>query len=314
MSLIDRSRKFSPVDKRMTGYQLEVPDVWVDFNPWEFPRHDVTVDVPFYGTVHRTQRNGKMVAVWEPGETVTAVAYDYPTPGYKTHTTNNLRLWSSKASSGEFDFAKFNSGDYEGSVGDQQRAEAISNVLYPNENFERGKELRLRQQFFWCAASLSDIIRRFKKSKRPWTVFPEHTAIQLNDTHPTLAIPELQRVLVDEEGLDWDEAWAIVTKTFAYTNHTVMSEALERWSVPLVQNLLPRHLQIIYDINMRFLQDVEKRFPGDRDLLRRTSIVGLSFTRLVVLESLVLTVAIRLRKVSRKWFAWDISQLLARTR
>lgn len=267
----------------VNGYQVEVPDYWVDFNPWEFPRHDVTVDVNFYGVVHKAQdpATGKSVYSWEPGETVTAVAYDCPIPGYDTPTTNNLRLWSSKASTGEFDFQKFNAGDYEGSVGDQQRAETISNVLYPNENFDRGKELRLRQQYFWCAASLYDIVRRFKKTKRSWKEFPDQVAIQLNDTHPTLAIPEFLRVLVDQECLEWDEAWTITTKTFGYTNHTVMSEALERWPVPLVQNLLPRHLQIIYDINLQFLQQIEKKFPGDRDLLRRVSIIEESEPKMV---------------------------------
>jgi len=201
------------------------------------------------------------------------VAYDVPIPGYGTSTTNNLRLWSSKAASGEFDFQKFNNGDYESSVADQQRAETISAVLYPNDNLDRGKELRLKQQYFWVAASLYDIVRRFKKSKRPWKEFPDQVAIQLNDTHPTLAIVELQRILVDIEGLGWDEAWDIVTHTFGYTNHTVLPEALEKWSVPLVQHLLPRHLQIIYDINLFFLQSVERQFPNDRDLLRRVSII-----------------------------------------
>lgn len=201
------------------------------------------------------------------------MAYDVPIPGYDTSATNNLRLWSSKAASGEFDFQKFNSGEYESSVADQQRAETISAVLYPNDNLERGKELRLKQQYFWVAASLYDIVRRFKKSKRIWKEFPEQVAIQLNDTHPTLAIVELQRILVDLEGLEWEEAWGIVTKTFGYTNHTVLPEALEKWSVPLFQNLLPRHLQIIYEINLFFLQSVERKFPGERDLLGRVSII-----------------------------------------
>jgi starch phosphorylase len=214
-----------------------------------------------------------MVSHWEGGETVTAVAYDMPIPGYATPTTNNLRLWSSKAASGEFDFQKFNSGDYESSVADQQRAETISAVLYPNDNLDRGKELRLKQQYFWVAASLYDIVRRFKKSKRSWKEFPEQVAIQLNDTHPTLAIVELQRILLDKEGLEWDEAWNIVVNTFGYTNHTVLPEALEKWSVPLIQHLLPRHLQIIYDINLYFLQTVERKFPGNRELLRDVSIV-----------------------------------------
>ncbi|KAJ0348755.1 hypothetical protein COL154_007152 [Colletotrichum chrysophilum] len=264
------------------GYQVEVPDYWLDFNPWEFPRQDVTVDIQFYGHVQKsTDANGKTVASWEGGETVTAVAYDVPIPGYATPSTNNLRLWSSKAASGEFDFQKFNSGDYENSVADQQRAETISAVLYPNDNLERGKELRLKQQYFWVAASLYDIVRRFKKSKRPWREFPDQVAIQLNDTHPTLAIVELQRILVDLEKLEWDEAWNLVTATFGYTNHTVLPEALEKWPVGLVQHLLPRHLQIIYDINLFFLQSVEKMFPNDRDILGRVSIIEESQPKMV---------------------------------
>ena len=221
------------------GYQVEVPDYWLDFNPWEFPRHDVTVDVchlnaksravvanfgplqiQFFGSVRKvTKEDGKTASVWEGGEVVQAVAYDVPIPGYSTPTTNNLRLWSSKASGGEFDFQKFNSGDYESSVADQQRAETISAVLYPNDNLERGKELRLKQQYFWVAASLYDIVRRFKKSKRPWSEFPDQVAIQLNDTHPTLAIVELQRILIDNEGLEWDRAWLIVTSTVSFALH-----------------------------------------------------------------------------------------------
>lgn len=266
----------------MDGYQVEIPDYWLDFNPWEFPRHDITVDIQFYGYVRKYQDDdGKTHAVWEGGEIVDAVAYDVPIPGYHTPTTNNLRLWSSKASRGEFDFQKFNSGEYESSVGDQQRAETISAVLYPNDNLERGKELRLKQQYFWCAASLYDIVRRFKKSQRAWSEFSDQVAIQLNDTHPTLAIVELQRILVDIEGLEWDEAWKIVTETFGYTNHTVLPEALEKWSVPLVQNLLPRHLQIIYEVNLNFLQLVERRFPQDRDMLRRVSIIEESQPKMI---------------------------------
>lgn len=264
------------------GYQVEVPDYWLDFNPWEFPRHDIVVDIQFYGHVRKYQdEEGKQIAVWEGGEIVKAVAYDVPIPGFDTPATNNLRLWSSKAASGEFDFQKFNSGDYESSVADQQRAETISAVLYPNDNLDRGKELRLKQQYFWVAASLYDIVRRFKKSKRAWKEFPEQVAIQLNDTHPTLAVVELQRILIDLEGLEWDEAWQIVSKTFGYTNHTVLPEALEKWSVPLFQNLLPRHLQIIYEINMLFLQSVERKFPNDRDLLARVSIIEESQPKMV---------------------------------
>ena len=264
------------------GYQVEVPDYWLDFNPWEFPRHDVSVPIQFYGWVSKkTDDKGKSVMTWEGGEIVDAIAYDVPIPGYGTPTTNNLRLWSSKASKGEFDFQKFNSGNYEGSVSDQQRAETISAVLYPNENFEQGKELRLKQQYFWCAASLYDIVRRYKKTKKPWHQFADNIAIQLNDTHPTLAIPELQRIFVDLEGLDWDDAWNIVGNTFGYTNHTVMPEALEKWSVPMLQNLLPRHLQIIYEINLRFLQTVQKKFPKDREIIARVSLIEESQPKMV---------------------------------
>jgi len=273
----------------VNGYQVEVPDYWLDFNPWEFPRHDVTVNIQFYGNVRKyTNDDGKQVSVWEDGEIVTATAYDVPIPGYSTPTTNNLRLWSSKSSSGEFDFQKFNSGEYEGSVNDQQRAETISAVLYPNDNLDRGKELRLKQQYFWCAASLYDIVRRFKKSKKAWKEFPHNVAIQLNDTHPTLAIPELQRILVDQEGLDWDTAWSIVVNTFGYTNHTVMAEALEKWSVGLIGHLLPRHLQIIFDINLQFLQHVERTFPKERDMLSRVSIIEEGSNKMVRMASLAI--------------------------
>lgn len=174
----------------------------------------ISLQIQFFGNVRKeVNSEGKTISQWEGGEVVRAVAYDVPIPGYDTPTTNNLRLWSSKASHGEFDFQKFNSGDYESSVADQQRAETISAVLYPNDNLERGKELRLKQQYFWVAASLYDIVRRFKKSKRPWKEFPDQVAIQLNDTHPTLAIVELQRILIDIEGLEWSEAWDIVTST-----------------------------------------------------------------------------------------------------
>lgn len=240
------------------------------------------MQIQFYGHVRKEiDSNGKTRSIWEGGEIVEAVAYDVPIPGYDTPTTNNLRLWSSKASGGEFDFQKFNNGDYESSVAEQQRAETISAVLYPNDNLERGKELRLKQQYFWVAASLHDIVRRFKKSKRPWKEFPDQVAIQLNDTHPTLAIVELQRILIDTEGLEWDLAWEVVTSTFGYTNHTVLPEALEKWPVGLIQHLLPRHLQIIYDINLYFLQKVEKQFPNDRDMLTRVSIIEESQPKMV---------------------------------
>ena len=227
----------------------------------------------FYGYVQTTtDDSGKQKKSWVGGELFKAMAYDFPVPGYATDNVSNLRLWSSKPHN-EFDFGKFNQGDYESAVREQQQAENITAVLYPNDNFYSGKELRLKQQYFWVAASLSDIIRRFKKSRRPWKEFPDQVAIQLNDTHPTLAIVELQRILVDREELDWDTAWEIVTQTFGYTNHTVLPEALEKWPVDALSHLLPRHMEIIYDINLFFLQTVEKKFPKDRDLLKGISII-----------------------------------------
>ncbi|SCU83147.1 LAFA_0D01992g1_1 [Lachancea sp. 'fantastica'] len=261
--------------KIINGYQVETPDYWLNFsNPWEIDRWEIQVPINFYGYVDRSNSEKTTISPsdWIGGERVLALAHDMPIPGFKTSTVNNLRLWSAKPTT-EFDFAKFNNGDYKNSVEQQQRAESITAVLYPNDNFDQGKELRLKQQYFWCAASLHDIVRRFKKNKRPWSEFPDAIAIQLNDTHPTLAIVELQRILVDLEKLEWHYSWDIVTRTFAYTNHTVMQEALEKWPVGLLGHLLPRHLEIIYDINWFFLQSVEKKFPHDVGLMSRVSVI-----------------------------------------
>lgn len=262
--------------KIIDSYQVETPDYWLRYtNPWVLDRHEIRIPVDFYGYVYQEQdpNTGKVKKSWSGGERILAVAADFPIPGYNTDNTNNLRLWNAKPTH-EFDFTKFNAGDYQQSVAAQQRAEAITAVLYPNDNFEQGKELRLKQQYFWVAASLHDIVRRFKKNhKTNWKKFPDQVAIQLNDTHPTLAIVELQRILVDLEGLEWDYAWSIVTQVFAYTNHTVLAEALEKWPVDVIGHLLPRHLEIIYDINYFFLKFVEHKFPNDRDLLRRVSII-----------------------------------------
>ncbi|KAM9898049.1 hypothetical protein OXX69_010035 [Metschnikowia pulcherrima] len=258
------------------GYQVETPDNWLKYsNPWEIDRTEIQIPVDFYGSVEESydEETGKVKKIWSGGERVLAVAADFPIPGFNTANTNNLRLWNARPTN-EFDFNKFNAGDYQSSVAAQQRAESITAVLYPNDNFYSGKELRLKQQYFWVAASLHDIVRRFKKQhKTDWSKFTDKIAIQLNDTHPTLAIVELQRILVDLEGLPWNEAWEIVTSTFAYTNHTVMTEALEKWPVQLVGTLLPRHLQIIYDINYFFLKSVEAKFPKDLGLLSRVSVI-----------------------------------------
>lgn len=262
------------------GQQLEAPDPWLDNqNPWELPRLDVTYEVRFYGSAERLN-DGTGRAAWTGGQEVLAVAYDVMIPGCYTKNTNNLRLWESKPKRG-FDLNSFNAGDYERAVESSNSAAAITSVLYPNDHTTFGKELRLKQQYFWTAASLADIMRRFKNTGKDITQLPDFVAIQLNDTHPTLAIPELMRILIDEEDVSWDAAWTIVTNVFFYTNHTVLPEALEKWPVPLMEHLLPRHLQIIYDINLFFLQAVEKKFPGDRDRLARMSLIEEGFPKQV---------------------------------
>ncbi|KAH7912064.1 glycosyltransferase family 35 protein [Hygrophoropsis aurantiaca] len=254
------------------GQQLEAPDPWLEnSNPWELPRLDVNYEVRFYGSSERFQ-DGSGRAIWQGGQEVLATAYDVMIPGCDTRNTNNLRLWECQPKRG-FDLNSFNAGDYERAVESSNSAAAITSVLYPNDHTTFGKELRLKQQYFWTAASLADIMRRFKNLDKPITEFPDYVAIQLNDTHPTLAIVELMRMLIDEEDLHWDAAWQIVTDTFFFTNHTVLPEALEKWPVPLLEHLLPRHMQIIFDINLLFLQSVEKKYPGDRERLARMSLI-----------------------------------------
>ncbi|KAI8639903.1 glycosyl transferase [Parasitella parasitica] len=256
------------------GYQNEMPDYWLNFdNPWEFPRTDIRYEVRFHGYVAtKVNEKGESRMTWEGGDKVQAMAYDVPIPGFDTKGCGNIRLWSSKPLN-TFDFDSFNAGDYERSVSEQTNAQNLTSVLYPNDNHLVGKELRLKQEYFFVSASLQDIIHRFKRAKCPWKDFPDKVAVQMNDTHPTLAVPELQRILIDVEGLEWDDAWDIVTRTFAFTNHTVLPEALECWSVPMMEKILPRHMQIIYDINLFFLQKVEKDFSPDRELLKRISII-----------------------------------------
>ena len=256
------------------GAQVEAPDNWLEEGyPWEIPRWEVVYPVHFFGQVKEIiSKKGNSKRVWVETEEVVAMAYDVPIAGYGNHTVNNLRLWSAKPSK-SFDFQLFNSGDYIQAVEETQRSGTISKVLYPNDQGFSGKELRLKQQYFFVAASLQDIIQRFKTHSENFESFPEHVAIQLNDTHPSIAIPELMRIFVDEEDLEWNEAWSITTRVFAYTNHTVLPEALERWSVDLMGRLLPRHMEIIYEINDLFLESVKKQFPDDADLLRRISFI-----------------------------------------
>jgi len=258
----------------INGYQVEFPDDWLNKgDPWEFPRPEYTVRVKFYGHTYMfSDAKGKLRVKWVETEDVLARPYDIPVVGYLSDVVNTLRLWSAHSTE-EFDFKYFNDGDYERATINKVLSESISKVLYPNDNSSQGRELRLKQEYFFTAASIADIIRRFKMENSDFRTFPDKAAIQLNDTHPSLAIVELMRILIDEENLDWETAWDITVETFAYTNHTVMPEALEWWRVRMFESILPRHLQIIYEINMRFLRDVALKFPGDTDRLKRMSII-----------------------------------------
>ncbi|MBN1406763.1 MAG: glycogen/starch/alpha-glucan phosphorylase [Calditrichaceae bacterium] len=256
------------------GWQIETPDHWLRYgNPWEIERPEYIYKINFYGDVQTIRIGGEMKHEWIDTEEIIAIAYDTPVPGYHNDTVNNFRLWSAK-STREFNLEFFNSGDYEKAVEDKISSEVISKVLYPRDDFVEGRELRLKQEYFLVSATLQDIIRRFKKIyHNEFRLLPEKVAIQLNDTHPTLAIPELMRILIDLEGLNWDEAWEISQKTFGYTNHTVLPEALETWRIALLEKMLPRHMQIIYDINARFLKQITEKFPNDTAKLRRMSII-----------------------------------------
>jgi starch phosphorylase len=248
------------------GWQVEVPDNWLRFgNPWELPRPDETVEVKLGGhTEIFHDEKGHPKVIWVPERTILAIPYDTPVPGYKTNTVNPLRLWKAEASEA-FNFEAFNAGHYDRAVAEKMDAETISKVLYPNDNTPAGRELRLAQQYFFVSASIQDLIRLHLRTHLNLDDFQEKVAIQLNDTHPTIAIPELMRLLLDKHNYDWDRAWDITQKTFAYTNHTLMPEALERWSVSLFEKLLPRHLEIIYEINHRFLEDIRSWFPDDEN-------------------------------------------------
>ncbi|XP_047339420.1 alpha-glucan phosphorylase, H isozyme [Impatiens glandulifera] len=244
--------------------QEESAEDWLEkFSPWEIVRHDIVFPIRFFGQVE-VQPNG--ARKWVGGEVLQALAYDVPIPGYKTKNTNSLRLWEAKAVSEDINLFEFNDGQYETAAILHSRAQQICAVLYPGDATENGKLLRLKQQFFLCSASLQDIILRFKERKvgkgtRSWSEFPDKVAVQLNDTHPTLAIPELMRLLMDDEELGWDEAWEVTTKTIAYTNHTVLPEALEKWSQAVMWKLLPRHMEIIQEIDKRFIEMVKSTSP-----------------------------------------------------
>ena len=271
------------------GWQVEHPDNWLRYgNPWEFPRPEVLYPVKFGGrVVEYCDENGRACHHWVDTDEVMAMAYDTPTPGFGAKTVNNMRLWSAKASR-DFDLKYFNEGNYIKAVEDKNESENLSKVLYPNDTTAMGRELRLKQQYFFVCASLQDILYRFLKHHDSFDDLPDKVAIQLNDTHPSIAIPEMMRLLMDTYHLDWDHAWSITTRTFAYTNHTLMPEALETWPVSMFEALLPRHLQIIYEINQRFLQDVIHRFPGDTEQLRRMSIIDETHGRRVRMAHLAI--------------------------
>ncbi|MDR7093301.1 glycogen/starch/alpha-glucan phosphorylase [Hydrogenophaga laconesensis] len=251
------------------GRQVEEPDYWlVNGNPWEFMRPEFSYPVHFGG---RLVQAGDDVR-WVETDDVVATAYDTGVPGHELRSVATMRLWTARATSG-INLDAFNKGDYMRAVEAKNASENVSRVLYPDDSTDHGKELRLRQEYFFVSASLQDIVRRFKKHQGNFDLFADRVAIHLNDTHPALAVPELMRLLVDEQRLEWDNAWNICKKVFSYTNHTLMQEALETWPVDMMGRLLPRHLRIIYDLNANFLAEVHERFPGENDLLRRVSLI-----------------------------------------
>ncbi len=257
------------------GYQVEDPDHWLrDGNPWEVERPEFACRVPFGGrTEHYHDKAGVHRARWVDTGDVLAIPYDMPISGYRNHAVNTLRLWKSAATD-EFDLDEFNAGSYSEAVQEKNHAEHISMVLYPNDSSENGKELRLRQQYFLASASLQDALRQWRAAgNSELSQFAEHNVFQMNDTHPSVAVAELMRLLLDQEGMQWDAAWAITTQCMAYTNHTLLPEALERWPVALFERLLPRLLEIVYEINARFLREVSVKWPGDIERRRRMSII-----------------------------------------
>jgi len=274
--------------KIVDGGQVEIPDNWLRYrNPWELDRQEHLHPVKFHGRVVNITINGRERQEWVDTEDVMAMAFDTPIPGYGNNTVNTMRLWCAK-SSREFDLKFFNEGNYIRAVEKKMTTENISKVLYPADNVLEGKELRFKQEYFLASATVHDVIYRFKKKHDNLMLLPDKVAIQLNDTHPALAIPELMRVLLDLEGLSWDDAWAITIRTFAYTNHTILPEALEKWPVWFFEQVLPRHLMIIYEINNRFLDEVRRRFPGDEERRARMSLIEEHWERKVRMAHLAI--------------------------
>ena len=271
--------------KIVNGCQVEEPDHWLKNGyPWEMARPEYAQHVHFGGHVECRTDGGRQQWYWVPSETVEGVPYDLPIVGYDK-AVNSLRLWSAKAVD-DFDLANFDKGSYVEAVEQKVLAENLTKVLYPNDNTMQGKELRLRQQYFFVACSLRDILRRFRQTNDSWDALPDKVFIQLNDTHPTLVVPELMRILIDLEGLDWDKAWDLTRRSTGYTNHTILQEALEKWPGPMMERLLPRHLQIIYEINGRFLQEISSLYPGDIAKLQRMSLIDENGERYVRMANL----------------------------
>jgi glycogen phosphorylase len=256
------------------GQQLERPNAWLRFrNLWEIKREDVRYEIRIGGECRTVpDAQGEPRIEWQGGQCIEAVAYDTPVPGNNGHTVNHLRLWGARYAP-EIDLALFNSGDYESAVRAKNEAENISRVLYPDDSTEEGKELRIKQEYFFVSASLQDILQEHLAAGMPLTELPAQVAIQLNDTHPALAVPELMRLLIDVHGMGWDAAWTLTCAVFSYTNHTLLPEALETWPVRMLEKIVPRHMDIIYRINREFLDWVWERYPGDNDRRRRMSLV-----------------------------------------
>lgn len=269
------------------GWQKELADQWLHYgNPWEIKKPDICYAIGFGGrTESYRDKNGNLKMRWIPARMVNAVAYDTPIPGYRVNNVNVLRLWSAEAVE-SFDFEDFNIGDYYGAIEEKVKAETISKVLYPNDEQLQGKALRLEQQYFFVSASLQDMIRLHLLNHDGLRDFHESFAIQLNDTHPALAVPELMRLLMDEYGFGWDDAWEITTRSLSYTNHTLLPEAMEKWPIGLFASLFPRHLEIIFEINRRFLDKVKERFPQDEGRISRMSLIDESGERYVRMANL----------------------------
>jgi len=255
------------------GWQAEVSDKWLRLgNPWEIVRPEVAFDIKFGGHTESYVEDGQYRVRWVPGRVVRGVACDTPVPGYRVNNVNLLRLWKAEAAE-SLDFQAFNTGDYYRAVLDKIVSENITKVLYPNDESPQGKQLRLQQQYFFASCAIQDMIRIYLQREKNLEIFHTKFAIQINDTHPSIAVAELMRLLVDEYRLGWEQAWHVTQNTFGYTNHTLLPEALERWAIPLFGSLLPRHLEIIYEINQRFLNEVRLRYPADEDRVARVSLI-----------------------------------------